>query len=368
MLENNQLVKRKMTAVTRLVALLLPIVFVTLLLTQTVFAKNIYLINDGGRVTIHTTYATDPAEVLNEAGLELGRDDTYTTQPGFAMSEITIQRKLAVHITYGGEKMTVLSQGETVEELLARLELTLTEQDALSVAKNTVTYDGMELVITRVETLEEVYTEAIPFDTLYCYDATLMQGEERVLTEGTEGVLQFRDSVYYVDGKEVTRTEIDQTVLQEPVHRLIAVGMGVELPDYPPDEPPIASEPEKVPVEPGTVLIGDGFIITADGETLTFSHSDIFRATAYHNSDPGCTIYTAIGTLCRVGAIAVDPKVIPYGTRMFIVSNDGKYIYGVAVAEDCGGSIKGNRIDLYFDSVAECNTFGIRDCTVYFLN
>ena len=90
-------------------------------------------------------------------------------------------------------------------------------------------------------------------------------------------------------------------------------------------------------------------------------------ATAYTNTDPGCTIWTAIGTLCRVGAIAVDPTVIPYGTRMYIVSDDGRYIYGIAVAEDCGKSIKGDRIDLYFDTDDECWTFGIRSCTVYFL-
>ena len=65
--------------------------------------------------------------------------------------------------------------------------------------------------------------------------------------------------------------------------------------------------------------------------------------------------------------MAVDKKVIPLGTRMYIVSDDGQYIYGVAVAEDTGKSIKGNKIDLYFDSVAECDTFGIRGCTVYFL-
>jgi 3D (Asp-Asp-Asp) domain-containing protein len=92
-----------------------------------------------------------------------------------------------------------------------------------------------------------------------------------------------------------------------------------------------------------------------------------YKATAYNNQDPGCTIWTAIGTLCRVGAIAVDPKVIPYHTKMYIVSNDGRYIYGEAVAEDCGKSIKGDRVDLYFDSDDECWTFGIRDCTVYFL-
>ena len=117
----------------------------------------------------------------------------------------------------------------------------------------------------------------------------------------------------------------------------------------------------------GTPIISDGQIITPNGEVLTYTRVEEFKATAYNNVDPGCTIYTATGTLCRVGAIAVDPKVIPYGTRMYIVSNDGKYVYGIATAEDCGKSIKGNRIDLYFDTVDECNTFGIRNCQVYFL-
>ena len=90
-------------------------------------------------------------------------------------------------------------------------------------------------------------------------------------------------------------------------------------------------------------------------------------ATAYTNTDPRCTLWTATGTLCRVGAIAVDPKVIPYGTRMYIVTNDGRYVYGIAVAEDCGGAIKGNRVDLYFNTDAECRAFGIRNCTIYFL-
>ena len=69
----------------------------------------------------------------------------------------------------------------------------------------------------------------------------------------------------------------------------------------------------------------------------------------------------------RVGAIAVDPTVIPYGTRMFIVTNDGEYVYGIATAEDCGGGIKGNHVDLFFNTVEECFQFGVRDCIIYFL-
>ena len=111
---------------------------------------------------------------------------------------------------------------------------------------------------------------------------------------------------------------------------------------------------------------GDGVITLPSGEVLTYTHKEVFKATAYCPADEGGQV-TALGTPTRVGAIAVDPSVIPYGTKMFIVSQDGQYIYGVAVAEDCGKSIKGNRIDLFYETDAECVKFGIRDCDVYFL-
>ncbi len=361
MLERNREVHKRRTVFIRLVALLLPIMCVALLLTQTVFAKNTYLINDGGRVTIHTTYATDPAEVLNEAGLELGRDDTYTTQPGLTHSEITIQRKQEVTVIYDGKTMTVSSYGETVQELLDRIALELGEEDVVSEARNTCTYDGMTITISHVITLEESYTAAIPFETKYCYDPALKVGEERVVTEGVEGQMLYTDSVHYVDGAEISRTPLSETVVTQPVNALIALGSRVDLPNYSPDAP----QWSQAPSEP---KIGENFIVTTSGEVLSYSHTGQFVATAYHNSDPGCTIYTYIGTLCRVGAIAVDPSVIPLGTKMYIVTNDGQYIYGYAVAEDTGGAIKGNRVDLYFDTVEECYTFGIRDCTIYFLD
>ena len=76
---------------------------------------------------------------------------------------------------------------------------------------------------------------------------------------------------------------------------------------------------------------------------------------------------TATGSKVHKGVVAVDPDVIPYGTRMFIVANDGSYVYGLSTAEDCGGAIQNNRLDLYFDTADQCFQFGVRDCTVYFL-
>lgn len=378
MLECSYLIRKKKTVLARAAALLLPIVCIVLLLAQTVFAKNTYLINDGGRVLIHTTYATDPADVLDEAGLKLGRDDTYTTQNSLGMSEITIQRRQTVTILYGGKTLTVATYGETVESLLNRMEFRLTENDTVSEAMSAMTYDGMTLTISREITEEETYTLPVAYETEYCYDASLAKGQQVVLTQGAEGQIRYTASVHYVDGREVSRTVTSETLISQPVNALIAIGSMAELPEYAPTpeivepEPVKPAEPKPEPAPeatptPGTPIIGDGIIITPDGETLTYTRAEQFVATAYHNSDPGCTEWTATGTLCRVGAIAVDPKVIPYGTRMYIVTNDGEYIYGIAVAEDCGGAIKGNRVDLYFDSVDECWTFGIRDCTIYFL-
>lgn len=368
MLECNRFITKKLTKPMRLVALLLPVICIVLLLSQTVFAKNTYVINDSGRVVIHTTYATDPAEVLNEAGLELSEDDTFTTQNGLGVSEITVQRKQLITINHGGNVLNVVSYGETVESLLERLSLILTKEDVISVPLNAQTFDGLNITISRSVQTEETYVAVIPFETTYCYDATLAEGEEKVLTPGVNGQALYTATVVYLDGQEISRSVLSEDVLLQPVNAVVAVGTYVEqvAPEKEPATKP-APSPVTKPEETGKPIIGDGYIITPDGEYLTYTNVKEFKATAYHKSDPGCTDYNFIGTLCRVGAIAVDPTVIPYGTRMYIVSNDGKYIYGIATAEDCGSAIKGYRIDLYFDSVEECDTFGIRNCQVYFL-
>jgi len=62
--------------------------------------------------------------------------------------------------------------------------------------------------------------------------------------------------------------------------------------------------------------------------------------------------------------VAVDKKVIPLGTRMYIVTDDG-IVYGLSVAEDTG--VKGNKVDLYDETYEQCINFGRRACTVYIL-
>ena len=91
----------------------------------------------------------------------------------------------------------------------------------------------------------------------------------------------------------------------------------------------------------------------------------VMQATAY---DPTAGSKTAMGTRARVGAVAVDPRVIPLGSKLYIESMDGFPTYGYAVAEDTGGAIKGNRIDLFYSTNAQANKFGRRNVKVYVLD
>lgn len=84
--------------------------------------------------------------------------------------------------------------------------------------------------------------------------------------------------------------------------------------------------------------------------------------TAYTRYDEGCTDYTYRGTYLRRGLVAVDPDVIPLGTRLYVPG------YGEALADDIGGAIIGNHIDLAMDTQDEAFEWGKRDVTVYVLN
>ncbi len=86
------------------------------------------------------------------------------------------------------------------------------------------------------------------------------------------------------------------------------------------------------------------------------------NASAYSSADPGCSEYTYSGTKLKKGIVAVDPKVIPLGTKLYIPG------YGYAVAEDIGGAIKGNKIDLAFGSQKEAIQFGRRDIVIQILD
>ncbi|MBQ5712119.1 MAG: G5 domain-containing protein [Oscillospiraceae bacterium] len=340
---------QKKSTLIRIGALVLAVAVSAPMLTQAVFAKNTYVINDGKQVLVHTTYATDPADVLEEAGVLVEEKDLVETTEGEDASQINVIRGMEITVTYCGETLSFVSYGETVSEFLDRNGIALSENSRVSVNLQARTFDGLAIVISDHIRSDETYTLTLPHEVVYKETDLLKKGTEVVLTEGVDGQKQITANVLYINGKENDRQIITEEVIAEPITKVVAVGTG--------------DGSGKKNAKP---IIGDGVIIAPNGDVLTFTHRDTFKGTAYCRIEEGGQV-TSTGTPCRVGAVAVDPRVIPYGTRMFIVTKDGRYIYGVATAEDCGGLIKGKRIDLFYETYPETVKFGRRDLDVYFL-
>jgi 3D (Asp-Asp-Asp) domain-containing protein len=280
--------------------------------------------------------------------MELDALDSYTTPDN---SSITIHRALDVCVNYRGEVMQISSSGETVSQLLTRLGLDVTPQDTLSHPLDAQVTDGMELTVTHTLIRQETYSTTVPHETTYCSDFSLPEGTEETVMEGRDGELLCTAQVTYINGQEASREILSDKQTIAPVTEIIARGSGV------PSEPETSQMP----------IIKDGYIIMPTGEILTYYKTDNVTATGYTHTDAGCDMITSTGTTVHYGTAAVDPRFIPYGTRMLIVSHDGERYYGIATAEDCGGAIKRDKMDLYFPTHQECIEFGRRRCTIYFL-
>ena len=263
------------------------------------------------------------------------------------------------HITDGETVYTVTGQPDDTEGALALAGVEVSERDRVTSALQA---DGSVAVTVErpVTTYEELIVDLLPYDTLRQADPDLLLGEEQVVQAGVQGAVAARSRVVTDPDGSLSITSMGTTVSQ-PVDEIVAYGTQVE---------PVAqswlSVTDDVLTHIDANADGSGTLTTASGQELAYTQVLSCKATAYTTQRQSWK-KTATGTTARVGAIAVDPKVIPYGTRMFIVSADGSITYGVATAEDCGGSIQGNRIDLFFDTYNECISFGVRACDVYLL-
>jgi 3D (Asp-Asp-Asp) domain-containing protein len=314
---------------------------------QSVLAQNTYLISDSGRAS--SSAAVDAA------------DQTAAETDG-TVSQIIVNQSQVVTVDCDGELYVTDACGDTVQSVLDELEITLAAGDICSVPLDTETYDGMCIEITRM-TENIVYTEsAIAYETEYYEDETLEVGETREAVAGVDGVLREAWQVTYEDGEIVSQTLVESTVVTEPTNRVVLTHTDRSIHEH---DSVVVGDVTAVNLSDGTTTssaLPENAIVTASGEVYTYSEALTFTATAYTGGG-----ITATGTEARVGAVAVDPKVIPLGSLLYIVSDDGYCVYGYCVAEDTGSLIKGKRVDLYMDTYTEAINFGCRTVTVYVL-
>lgn len=287
--------------------------------------------------------------VITDGSRMVSYEHAATTEPAVT---IEIRQMQEVFLFWRGEESIISTDCQTVGQLLKQLELELCDTDTISPSPDAAIRDGMTIQVDSIITRQEIYTSTVPRTVQYCTDASLPEGVSEVLIDGQDGELVCTAEITYCNGKELSRTILRQDLTISPIPRLIARGTGT---------PPQPEEASDMPV------IEDGYIIMPTGEILTYYKTDYVTATGYTHTDAGCDMTTATGTTVHYGTVAVDPRFIPYGTRMLIMSHDGERYYGIATAEDCGGAIKRDRMDLYFPTYQECIEFGRRRCTIYFL-
>lgn len=301
--------------------------------------------------TVIKTHADSVEEILNDHGVSVSETDKVNVP---VSSDITGDTNIVV--TYGKQVTVKTKDGEQVVNVTKADAKAALEEAGIAVGdKDEIKADGDVIELVAVNETNEVTTEPIPFETEYVEDDTLPEGETQIGTEGQEGEKTIIHKVTLKDGVETGRELVSEEITKEPVNKVILKG---------------TKKPAATTVS-GSLSTGSNAEDT--GSTIAgykYTKKITMRATAYstHPSENGGYTVSAMGNPLGHGIVAVDPSIIPLGSKVYIEAADGSWVYGVASAEDTGGAIKGNKIDLCYEgSVSDVNAFGVRDCVVYIL-
>lgn len=265
-------------------------------------------------------------------------------------NELDLASGLNVTVSYQDRQYTAVSQEETLNQLLERLAIEPSPLEMISVS---FPDGGVDVCISGEFVFYEHISTVSEHEIVYQYNDNRPDWYEAVIQEGCDGEYTEVYEIIYQDGQRTARQLID-VVDTEPVSTIIERGT---MENFANNDDAVAA----INVNED----GSGVITLENGETVTFNSTRTMRGTAYTTGGSVGT-RTASGTTVRVGVVAVDRSVLPLGTKVYVMSNDGAYNYGFAVAEDTG--VRGNTIDLYMDTNRECIQFGVRECTVYILD
>ena len=314
------------------------------------YHKKDVVINDNGEYYTIKTMKNTVGEVLKQSGINVEEYDYIdvgfeTNLHRMKPNKINIKRAVPVNLIVDNEEKQIMTCKDTVAEVLADNNITLLEADRLEeVDLEDKIIKGMDISIVRVSTEIIVEDLNVPFKVEKRANARMNKGIEKVVREGKEGVRKKEYKVVFENGIQVLKELISDTLVASPVDRL---------------------------VEYGTMLTHN----TARGGEIRYSKVLDMKATAYtasfectgkHPDHPQFGI-TYTGVRAKRGIVAVDPKVIPLGTRLYVEIAGSTPDYGYAVAADIGGGVKGNIIDLYLDTPQEVKAWGVKKAKVYIL-
>ncbi len=307
------------------------------------------------------------SDAINSAGVIVGENDLVTPELHTDLEPnmgITVQRRNKILISADGRiKEYCVPVGVTVSEAIHLLEIPLYEDDIVDKDMSEAVVNDMQISIERVGYRNKITTKSVPYKTVRKNADYLDEGKTVVSVKGVNGESEIVIKETLKDGEVVGSEEVKNKVTVQPVDEVILVGTKKK------NQTVQVSTAAPGKTIPSTGSVKDdnvGTIKDHNGKTLSYSKVLTGSGTAY-TADPGAI--TSTGTVAKYGTVAVNPNIIPYGTRLYIVSTDG-FVYGYATASDTGGALRQGTalVDLYMNSTQECYNFGRRTVKVYILN
>lgn len=327
---------------------------------------SVIVINRGVKISLKSFDGTEKTVYANGTVKDALEKAEMTVPAGSVTNysmDTELKKNMVIEI-YGVYNVTVKCEdaqfdftvsGKTVKDVIDTLQIELGENDFTEPALDEEISNGTVIEIFKVTFVERVETEVVDYETEYTYSDSLYKGRTKVLEKGAKGekVVNYKDR--YINGKLADTTIVSEEITKEPVRALVQSGTKVY------------SKPTSIPVgKPISELKAPSSLkIGADGAPTSYKSVINAQATAY--CIPGGI--TSTGKVAQAGYIAVDPKEIPYGTQMYIVSADGNYIYGYCIAADTGSYIYDVdwTVDLFMNSTEQCINWGRRDIIIYVL-
>lgn len=314
-------------------------------------ACGIRVVIDGVSTYYETTDKT-VAEFLAAEQIEVGSEDIINVDMD---AEITDSMRIVIDTPFevlvsidGGDFESIETNAQTIGKLIVELrdeEAGLDYQTAEGYSSSTKLEEGTKVELLSVTSQTFTKTEVIPFETRTVETDDLYAGESRVAQEGANGEKVITMKSVYVGGELKETYSTDSKVVKVPSEKIIENG----------------TKEKPVPVEETT---------PASAKTVHgYTYSDVITmsATAYCPCTKCCGSnaqgITASGMKAQYGVAAVDKRVIPLGTKLYVEG------YGYCIAADTGGAIKGNKIDLCYNThySALHSGFGHTPVKVYIL-
>lgn len=319
-------------------------VFVLLLTASIIFnilRKDIVIVDAGVEKNV-STFKSTVAEVLDERTIQIGPDDSLDIDSGQKLKDdmkIVIQRAKPVMIKTKDRDILLYTLAQTVGEAMEEAGVYMGVLDRVEPGKDTSIKGIDSINVIRVEEQIISQVEKIPFENQIKKNESLEKGFVKVINKGKDGTKETSVKIVFENGIESMRQIVAERIIQEPVNGVIEEGTK-------------------------TTLISSRGVVTrfVKAMQMTATAYDATYASTGKNPDHPQYGITRSGLRVRPGIVAVDPSVIPLGTWLYVEG------YGEALAADTGSAIKGNKIDLYFESPKDVAKYGKRKIKVYILD